>query len=725
MRRLPARPPIRSVRAPRLNVHFASFNHGRRIAFDAGIEELCKRAQLDREDRNAMFRLLEKCGVEEDAGVKGMLRSNNEADFDREKPKAEDTTAIDLKIKRQAIKDQERAERGGPVSSAEFQKYLGKQNIAGGRIEQAVDWILPSQPLTLRVYNNSREAARAAMLAEGYPVEDVRESEKQWVGEYIPDEKSPTLLAEIAAWQPNKQQLEAAQAAKGPTLGPEDTPENRDLAYEKKKIERAARIHELNRINPDEGFRRGRKDQLEDEQARYMEHLLKPLPKDPGDRAAYDAEKQRLEKNVKGLQAEIEPAKELTGEGGIDALGQATDLARAAAIEEGMKNVTLNAMNPWQAASAAAGRYGMGFREDVLKAMEERLPREHGRMVDPTNPDRPTQAIPGWKRPLPGAVAGSKYTGPTSPRSEQKAKNQALYEQAVAARAKATGAPGPVGPAGPVATATPAYTPASPSGAAPSSAQQAAKSINRAGAVAQQAVKAQAPQGRGQIIASPEDIQGLQDFDPKTFKGVDLVGEDMGGEPSITNVGGAARREARAARKAITTAPAARQVQQAGGLLPPSNPEPPQGMAAEEFRQGQGEPGPSISPSNPEPENMAASESARPSMETSNRTRMEEMAQEALQQRMTPPPKSVGADQGQYDAASAARSKALLTPPALAQQAVQKPQAVGAGTGAAVSATSGATQQPGAAGNNLLAPGAKIPPPPAPDLGKGSSKAKA
>jgi hypothetical protein len=61
------------------------------------------------------------------------------------------------------------------------------------------------------------------------------------------------------------------------------------------------------------------------------------------------------------------------------------------------------------------------------------------------------------------------------------------------------------------------------------------------------------PRPRGQIIAQPEDIAGMSEQDRKALQGVDLIGEQFGGEPSMTNVGGY-RRDAQAARTAITGA---------------------------------------------------------------------------------------------------------------------------------------------------------------------------
>jgi hypothetical protein len=308
--------------------------------------------------------------------------------------------------------------------------------------------------------------------------------------------------------------------------------------------------------------------QLDDMREAHARHLATPRPTDPGDREAYDETTKQYDEEIKSRVRELGPKSKVkpTAAQSDDALVQADDLLKTKAVDDAMARFMAGGVSPWRAITEGAGN-ASNLIPYVTEQLTQRLLNK-GIVIDPDDPNKPREYIKGFKN-LPAArPAGSAYikpenpTGPFPNRVEVKKNNDRLIEQAQAARAAATGAKGPVGPTGPQATATPAYTPASPSGAVPGTPQQAASSIGQAGAATQQAVQAQdpfiptkdkptswwnpkgvapVPKGRGQIIANPEDLPGS---DPDAFKKVDLIPENMGGgdEPSAVNVSEDSRR---------------------------------------------------------------------------------------------------------------------------------------------------------------------------------------
>ena len=563
---------------PRLNVRFASLDHDRRIAFDAGIEELCKRAQLDREDQAAMFDWLEK-GAEPEA-LRDSFRSSWDADFAEKKGPDDFATLLaiqQLRKGRAAAKKQENEERatenpaGGAATADLFHQAL--QRVGSGHNWNTGWWgatrdaLASGQPYRRRMYTENRDKAREYLLKQHTP-EDIRAAEKLWMNEYIPDEKlrHAKYQANIAAWNPGA--APGASAAPGTPARPKTEEEmQRDLdrridAMSEARIqalERGMAQRELQRAGDPQGaFDLGRQYQIEDAQKRLNKHLAKGRPNDPKAQASYDRILKQHQGTISRLEQDRAPAEEYTGEGGPARLRAGTAKARNTAIEQALANVTIRGMSPWEAVTSAAGN-ATDFRGDIMKALQERLPREHGRMIDPKNPNKATVPIEGWIDP---------GNGPEN--NEITLRNQAAIE-----RAKITGQSGPTGQTGPQATATPAYTPASPSDAVPGSAQQAAQSIGQAAAGVKQV--AQAPKRRGQIIASPEDIEAIKaeeaqriaDGGVREFNS-DLIGEQMGGgdEPVVSNVGTNRRRKVPPAAGATPPAAQARTIWKPGDPLP-------------------------------------------------------------------------------------------------------------------------------------------------------------
>lgn len=101
-----------------------------------------------------------------------------------------------------------------------------------------------------------------------------------------------------------------------------------------------------------------------------------------------------------------------------------------AAIQRALENVTVGGMSPWEAVTSAAGN-ATDFRGDIMKALQERLPREHGRMIDPKNPNKATIPIEGWTDP-----------GGGPDKNEIMLRNQAAIERAMTARQQGPAGPG-------------------------------------------------------------------------------------------------------------------------------------------------------------------------------------------------------------------------------------------------------------------------------------------